>query len=90
MRYQGEEIAQFETELRWQFWGRLSVLAFGGVGSAWNDFEHVDDSQSVIAGGAGMRYELASRYGLHMGVDVAGSRDTTAFYIQVGSAWMRP
>lgn len=90
MRYQGEEIAQFEAELRWQFWGRLSVLGFGGVGSAWNDFEHVDDSQSVFAGGAGMRYELASRYGLHMGVDVAGSRDTTAFYIQVGSAWMRP
>lgn len=90
MRYQGEEIAQFETELRWQFWGRLSVLGFAGVGSAWNDFEHVDSPQSVLAGGTGMRYELARRYGLHMGVDVAFSRDTTAFYVQVGSAWMRP
>jgi len=90
MRYQGEEIAQLETELRWQFWGRLSVLGFGGVGSAWNDFEHVDSPQSVFAGGTGVRYELARRYGLHMGVDVAFSRDTTAFYIQVGSAWMRP
>ena len=23
-------------------------------------------------------------------IDVAGSRETAAFYIQVGSAWMRP
>ena len=90
MRYQGEEIAQFETELRWQFWGRLSLLGFGGVGSAWNDFEHVESPQSVFSGGTGIRYELARRFGLHMGVDVAFSRDTTAFYVQVGSAWMRP
>lgn len=90
MRYQGEEIAQFESELRWQFWGRVSVLAFGGVGGAWNDFEHFDSTQSVFSGGTGLRYEIAKRYGIHMGVDVAFSRDTTAFYVQVGSAWMRP
>jgi hypothetical protein len=90
MRYQGEQVAELEAELRWQFWGRFSVLGFVGGGDAWNHFEHADDTQGVIAGGGGFRYELARKYGIHLGADVAFSRDTTAFYIQVGSAWMRP
>ncbi|HEX6765338.1 MAG TPA: BamA/TamA family outer membrane protein, partial [Polyangiaceae bacterium] len=90
MRYQGDEIASLETELRWQFWGRWSLLAFGGAGVAWNDFGWKNDTSSVFSGGGGFRYELARRYGIHMGVDVAFSRDTAAFYIQAGSAWMRP
>ena len=90
MRYQGQEVASLEGELRWQFWKRLSVLGFAGVGDAWNDFERLDNSQSVVAGGGGFRYELARKYGIHMGVDVGFSRDTVACYVQVGSAWMRP
>jgi outer membrane protein assembly factor BamA len=90
MRYQGQEIAQLEAELRWQFYGRWSLLGFAGGGDAWNHFERADNAQGVLAGGGGFRYELARRYGIHVGVDVAGSRDTAAFYIQVGSAWMRP
>lgn len=89
-RYQGEETAQLEGELRWQFYGRWSVVGFGGGGIAWNGFEDGSDSQSIFAGGGGLRYELARRYGIHAGIDVASSRDTAAFYIQVGSAWMRP
>jgi len=90
LRYQGEETAQAEAELRWQFWGRFSLVGFAGSGAAWNDFEHFDDTQGVVSGGGGFRYELARQYGLHGGVDVAFSRDTTAIYLQVGSAWMRP
>jgi hypothetical protein len=90
MRYQGEEVAQLEAELRWQFWGRWSVLGFAGAGNAWTGFEKVDNTQGVVSGGGGFRYELAQTYGIHMGVDVAFSRDTAAFYVQTGSAWMRP
>ncbi|HEY6080522.1 MAG TPA: BamA/TamA family outer membrane protein [Polyangiaceae bacterium] len=90
MRYQGEEVVVLEAELRWQFWRRFSLVGFFGGGNAWNDFEQLDNSQGVVAGGGGFRYELARKFGLHMGVDVAFSKDTTAFYLQVGSAWMRP
>ena len=90
MRYQGEEIGQLETELRWQFWQRWSLLGFVGAGYAWNHFEQFDASQGVVSGGTGFRYELARRYGIHMGVDVAFSKDAAAFYIQAGSAWTRP
>jgi hypothetical protein len=90
MRYQGEETAQIEAELRWQFWKRFSLVGFVGGGAAWNDFERLENTQSVVAGGTGFRYEIARKFGIHMGVDVAFGPDNTAVYIQVGSAWMRP
>jgi hypothetical protein len=90
MRYQGEEVAQLEAELRWQFWKRLSVVGFAGGGGAWTQFEQFNNAQGVFAGGGGVRYEIARKYGIHGGVDVAASPDTVAFYIQVGSAWSRP
>ena len=45
MRYQGEEAAQIEAELRWQFWKRFSLVGFAGGGAAWNDFERFDDTK---------------------------------------------
>jgi hypothetical protein len=90
MGYQGEQMALFEAELRWQFWKRLSLVVFGGGGGVWNDFERLDNAQGVVAGGGGFRYELARRYGIHAGFDVAVSRDMVAFFCEVGSGWMRP
>lgn len=90
MRYQGQEMAQLEGELRWQFWKRFSLVGFVGGGTVWNAFERFENTKSVLTGGTGFRYELARRYGLHMGVDVAFGPDDPAVYIQVGSAWARP
>lgn len=90
MRYQGQETAQIEAELRWQFWKRFSAVGFVGAGAAWNDLKQFDNVESTMAGGVGFRYELARKYGIHMGVDVAFGPDDPAIYIQVGSAWSRP
>ena len=90
MRYQGDEVAQIEVELRWQFWRRLSVVGFAGGGAAWNDLERFNGTKTVPTGGFGFRYEIARRYGIHMGIDVAFGPDNNAFYVQVGSAWARP
>ena len=90
MRYQGEEMAQIEGELRWQFWKRLSLVGFAGSGAVWNDFERFERNKVVVTGGTGFRYELARKYGIHMGMDVAFGPDNPAVYIQLGSAWARP
>ena len=90
MRYLGEEMAQIETELRWQFWKRFSVVGFGGAGRTWAGSEEVDLSDKVAAGGGGFRYELARKHGLHIGVDIAGGPAGGVFYIQFGSAWAKP
>ena len=47
----------------------------------------------ALAGTPGLpdfRYELARKYGIYAGLDVAFSTDDTAVYVQVGSAWARP
>lgn len=90
MRYQGETVAQLEAEVRWQFWQRLSLIGFAGVGTAADKTRELTQNKSISAYGMGVRYELADKYGLHMGLDVANSRDGPAVYFQVGSAWARP
>lgn len=90
LRYQGEHAAGVEAELRFQFWKRFSLVGFAGTGGAWTDLDSFEKTQSVTTGGGGFRYELARRYKLHMGIDVAFGPDGAAFYVQVGSAWFRP
>lgn len=90
MAYQGEHAAKLEAELRWQFWKRLSLVGFAGEGIAWVDLDRFDRQRTVTTGGTGFRYELARKYKLHMGVDVAFGPDGAAVYLQFGSAWMRP
>ncbi len=92
MRYQGDQMASTEIEARWQFHGRWSVLAFGGAGKTWSRANRGSASftQDVASGGAGFRYEIASKFGLNVGIDIAHSPGTTAFYLVVGNAWFRP
>jgi len=89
-RYQGEELAQAEAEVRWQFWKRVSLVGFGGIGSVWNDFERLEDGKNAAAAGLGLRYEIAREYGIHVGLDVAVGPEEAAIYVTFGSAWTRP
>ena len=79
-----------EAELRWQFHGRWSVVAFGGGGRARIDDGLASGTQDAGAGGLGFRYEIARKFGMHVGIDVARGPEDTAVYLQVGSAWARP
>ena len=88
LRYQGHAAASLEAELRWNFVRRWALVGFGGLGQA---VDHPSDfggeSYTVTAGGAGMRYMIASKHGLHVGIDVARGPEDWAVYLQIGSAW---
>jgi hypothetical protein len=90
LRYQRQNVAESEVELRWQFWKRFSVIGFGGPAIAWNSSGPSNRALGVGAGGTGIRYLLARKFGLHYGVDVARGPEGWAVYFQFGSAWMRP
>ena len=90
LRYQRQNLAESEVELRWQVWKRLSMVGFGGPGVAWNSNGLSHRTAAVGAGGLGFRYLLARKFGLHYGVDVARGPEGSAIYFQFGSAWMRP
>lgn len=91
MKYQGEQAAEVELELRWQFHPRFSAVGFAGAGTARTDAvagRHRD--KTVTAGGGGFRYLLARTYGLHMGLDIGWGPDKPILYVIFGSAWVRP
>ena len=86
MRYQGKGVAVAEAELRWNFTPRWSVVGFAGAGSLNTVVEGRDDAV-VYSRGIGLRYFIARRFGLHVGLDVARGPEETALYLQVGHAW---
>jgi hypothetical protein len=90
LRYQGEQAASAELELRWQFHPRFGLVGFGGAGLAWTDGEHFESEQDAYSGGLGLRYLLSRKFGLHAGIDVARGPEESAIYVQFGSAWVRP
>lgn len=87
LRYQDQNAAVAEAELWWRATPRWATLVFSGAGRAWGrriDFSH---AQTVPGDGAGFRYLIARRLGIHAGLDVAHGDNGTVFYIQVGSPW---
>ena len=85
-RYQDRTVSAVEAELRWAVTPRWSLVGFAGGGKAWGG-ETFSEANAVFAGGMGLRYLIARRLGIHMGIDIARGPEETAFYIQVGSAW---
>jgi hypothetical protein len=90
MRYQGDQMASAEIEARWRFRDRWSAVVAAGAGTADSSRESFSATQDIVSGAVGLRYELARKFGLHAGVDVGFSSETTAIYFQVGNAWFRP
>ncbi|HEX6226242.1 MAG TPA: hypothetical protein VFZ52_17610 [Chryseolinea sp.] len=86
-RYQGNIFSVLEGEVRWDFVPRWSVVAFGGTGKAYDTWSDFNDSDYESSGGLGVRYLMARRFKLRMGVDVARGPEQWAYYIVLGSAW---
>ena len=87
LRYLGRHALVGEAELRHALDARWSVVGFGGAGKAYGGPVAFSDAKTVVAGGVGVRYLLARKLGLHVGLDLARGPEDTAVYLQVGSAW---
>lgn len=88
-RYQGKTSLVSEVELRWDLYKRWSLMGYGGVASAFNEWDKAFDKPVVYSYGSGFRYLLARKFKLRMGVDVAKGPEDWAYYIVFGSNWMR-
>ena len=89
MRYQGDIVALAETEWRWDFTGRYSLVAFGGLSTAVPKQSNFHDSSWKAAGGMGARYLIARKLKLRMGIDIARGPEEWAYYIVFGTSWTR-
>ena len=87
LKYTGKHIASTELELRFSVTGRWSAVAFGGLGFVSDKPANLLNADAIGTKGAGFRYLIAERLGIHMGIDYAKGPDDGAIYIIVGSAW---
>ena len=88
-KYQGQKVLQFETEQRFDFTPRWSVVGFFGTGRTYSTNEYLEDKTWYCAGGAGFRYLIARLFRLRMGVDIARGPGQFAYYIVFGHYWDR-
>ncbi|MBU1009992.1 MAG: BamA/TamA family outer membrane protein [Bacteroidetes bacterium] len=88
MRYQSNNTLVAETEWRYNIYKRYSILAFTGLGKAFQSTSNFNDIDWAYNVGTGFRYEIAKTLGTHMGVDFAwGNAKDFAFYIVFGTSW---
>lgn len=87
LRYQGQHAVVAESELRYGIDERWSLVGFAGAGKAYGNAVPFADAEAVTAGGVGVRYFIARKLGMHVGLDVARGPEDTVVYLQVGSAW---
>lgn len=88
-RYQGKTSIVTEAELRWDVYRRWSLMGYGGLASAFDDWDKAFAKPVVYSYGTGFRYLLARKFKLRMGVDVAKGPEEWAYYVVFGSNWMR-
>ncbi|WP_281634466.1 BamA/TamA family outer membrane protein [Flavobacterium luteolum] len=88
-RYMGKTSIVSELEFRWDLYRRWSLMGFGGLASAFNDWDQAFAKPVVYSYGTGFRYLIARKFKLRMGVDVAKGPEEWAYYIVFGSNWMR-
>lgn len=91
VRYQGNSAMLSELEMRWDITKkkRWSIVGFSGAGKAFDEWEEFGDADWIVAYGAGFRYMLARKFKLRMGIDLAHSPGTWAYYIVFGSNWTK-
>jgi outer membrane protein assembly factor BamA len=89
-RYQGDTALSIEAELRRQLTPRWAAVWFGGYGQTFVSNTRLYEAQDNIwTYGAGIRYRIASKLGIDVGLDIARGPEDTTFYIQFGHAWAR-
>jgi hypothetical protein len=89
MRYQGDITALAETEWRWDFTNRHSLVTFGGAAKAISNGDTFQESSWRVAGGLGWRYLLARKLKLRAGIDIARGPEDWAYYIVFGTNWIK-
>ncbi|MGY0392863.1 BamA/TamA family outer membrane protein [Bizionia sp. KMM 8389] len=87
MRYQGRSTHLVETEQRYDFTTRWSLVGFGGLAKAVKEDEQFSDSDVIYNYGTGFRYLIARKFKIRMGIDVAWSNNDFGYYIILGCSW---
>ncbi len=86
-RYYDDAMYAAQIEYRAPIWGRFGAVAFAGVGSVAETFSDFDSSDTLPAGGVGLRILASREQRLNVSIDYAVGRDESTFYVYIGEAF---
>ncbi len=87
MRYQGNQVTTAEMQWRVDVYKSWSLVAFTGLGEAYNKFNDFNTSKLLYNYGTGIRYTLKKVDNLRVGVDFGwGTDDNFGWVISFGTA----
>jgi hypothetical protein len=76
-----------QLELRYHSSGRFGAAAFGGFGQVAPSPGDIFNAEMLLAGGLGARYQLTSKFPMHLRLDYSWGRDGGLLYFGVGEAF---
>jgi hypothetical protein len=86
MRYQGNQAMILEAQLRGYFYKNWALIAFGGMGKAFDSYDEWSNNKLVVNYGTGFRYDFKKVFGLRAGADFAWAGDDFGWYITIGTS----
>jgi hypothetical protein len=89
MKYQDKHTILMEAEVDYNVFKRWFISGFTGIGNAFPSLGDFEEGKSVTTLGTGFRYLMARKLGMQAGMDFAFSNEDFAFYIVMGTAWLR-
>ena len=86
-RYYDDAMYTAQIEYRAPLWKRLGAVAFAGVGSVASSFSDFGSSDTLAAGGVGLRILASKEQRLNVSIDFAVGRDESTLYMYIGEAF---
>jgi hypothetical protein len=86
MRYQGNQTMLAEVQFRGYFYKSLALVAFTGVGKAFDSFSEFKSARLIVDYGTGIRWELKKMFGVRLGLDFAWTNNNDfGWYVVIGT-----
>jgi hypothetical protein len=86
MRYQGDQVMLLEGQLRADVYKNWSLVGFGGVAKAFDNYADWNKADLIANYGVGFRYDFVKVFGLRAGADFAWTtQDDFGWYISIGT-----
>jgi hypothetical protein len=87
MRYQGEQVAVVEAELRFDFNENWAAVGFFGKGWVDTRLPGLGTLQDIDSHGFGARWRALKAQNVWVGLDLAKGPEESVVYVQVGHPW---
>lgn len=88
-KYRGNQVYALQTELRWNFYKKWGLVAFGGAAISTNDWNGNNYSGILPAIGTGIRFKAIPSRNINIGIDVAKGKGDWGVYFRIGEAFTR-